>query len=53
MEYIQRVYPESAIPLYAIMVTTVGPCLLAHILLRSSVAFNYIIDLSVVDLFAS
>jgi choline transport protein len=51
--YLQRVDPKSAVPVLAVVVTTVFSCLLALIVLGSSTAFNDIVSLSVVGLFSS
>ena len=51
--YLQRVNATSAIPVFAITVTTIVPCLLALIILGSSTAFNDIVSLAVVGLFGS
>lgn len=51
--HIQQVDPKSAVPVLAVIVTTVSSCLLALIVLGSSTAFNDIVSLSVVGLFAS
>ena len=51
--YLQRVNARSAIPVVAIAVTTIIPCLLALIILGSSTAFNDIVSLAVVGLFGS
>ena len=51
--YIQRVNAKSAIPVLAIMTTTIIAYLLALIILASSTAFNDIVSLAVVGLFGS
>ena len=51
--YLERVDSKTAVPVAAVAVTTVIPCLLALIILGSSTAFNDIVSLSVVALFGS
>ena len=51
--YVQHVNARSSIPIFAITVTAITACLLALIMLGSSVAFNDIVSLAVVGLFGS
>ena len=51
--FLQRVNATSAIPVFAITVTTIIAYLLALIILGSSTAFNDIVSLAVVGLFGS
>ena len=51
--YIQRVNSKTAVPITSVVVTTVISCLMALIILGSSVVFNDIVSLSVVGLFGS
>ena len=51
--HLRRVSSKSAVPMLAITVTTIIAYLLALIILGSSTAFNDIVSLSVVGLFAS
>ena len=51
--YIQRVNSKTAVPVTAVVITTIISCLLALIVLGSSTVFNDIVSLSVVGLFGS
>ena len=51
--FVSQVRPDSAIPLYAVVITSSIACLIGLINLGSSTAFNDVISLSVSSLFAS
>ncbi|KAL9088352.1 MAG: hypothetical protein Q9165_006277 [Trypethelium subeluteriae] len=51
--YLQRVHPQSSVPIYSVTVTTTIAILLSLIVLGSSTAFNDVVSLSVVGLFGS
>ena len=51
--FLQRVHPQSSVPIFSVAVTTTIAILLALIVLGSSTAFNDIVSLSVVGLFGS
>lgn len=51
--YLQQVNSKSAIPVFAVFVTTTTACLLSLIVLGSSTVFNDVVSLSIVGLFGS
>ncbi|KAI1262204.1 amino acid/polyamine transporter I [Xylariaceae sp. FL1019] len=51
--YIRMVHPRTRVPIVAIVIVTVIPCLLNLIYIGSSTAFNDVISLSVSGLYAS
>ena len=51
--FVSKVRPDSAIPLYAVVLTSSIACLIGLINLGSSTAFNDVISLSVSSLYAS
>ena len=51
--YVSKVRPDSAIPLYAVILTSAIACLIGLINLGSSTAFNDVISLGVSSLYAS
>lgn len=51
--YIRKVHPRTRVPVVAIVVVTVIPCLLSLIYIGSSTAYNDVISMSVSGLYAS